>query len=113
MTNRIPKTTWAAELKHFTDRNAGRITTLEEHGPEVGAQAEERGFPLRGIAYDPKDDRVEIMLGDLAGTERHLTRSLSSVHEIDRLTDEHGGDLALRIARVDGQTILRLHRSDR
>jgi hypothetical protein len=112
MNSRMQKGAWATELKQFTDRNAGRVTTLEEHDPDLGAQEAERGYQLRGVAYDQKDDCVEIMLGDLVGTEHHLTRSLSGVREIDRLTDEHGADLALRIGRADGQTILRLHATD-
>jgi hypothetical protein len=108
MTNRIQRGIWASELKEFTERNAGRLTTLEEQDPQLGAQEAEHGYPLRGIAYDQKDDRIEIMLGDLTGTDRHYTRSVSGVREIDRLTDARGGDIALRLARKDGQTILRL-----
>jgi hypothetical protein len=107
MTTRILKRQWADELQQFTNRNAGRITRLEEHDPALGAQEEESGYPLRGIAYDRKDGRVEIMLGDLAGTDRHLTHTLSDVSRIDRLTDERGRDYALRIGREGRQTLLR------
>lgn len=107
MTTRIKKAKWAAELQEFTDRNAGRTTVLEELDSGIGAQEEERGFPLRGIAYDRKDGRVAIMLGELEGADRHLTRTISEVLRIDRLADAGGRDSALRIERPGGQTILR------
>ena len=49
-TRRIPESEWAHELQNFTNRNAGRRTLLEEQGPDLGAQLEEQGCLLRGVA---------------------------------------------------------------
>jgi hypothetical protein len=107
MTTRIPEPDWANELQIFTNRNAGRKTIIEELGNELGAQEEERGFLLRGVAYDRRDHRIEIMVGELEGTDRHLTHTVSANSSIDLETDDAGRDRALRIERPDGQTILR------
>jgi hypothetical protein len=99
---------WVAELKAFTSRNAGRRTTLEVDGPELGAQHEERGYPLRGVAYDPRDGRVEIMVGDLASVDRHLTHTLAGVTDIEVQKSHDGRDLALLVAQGEVQTVLKL-----
>jgi len=106
MTNHIPKPSWPDALQAFTNRNAGRVTILDEQGSDIGAQQAERGYPLRGVSYDHHDQRIEIMLGDLNGTEHHFTRGIPNVTGIDVLSVD-GRDAALRIQREDGQTILR------
>jgi hypothetical protein len=108
MTTRIPEHDWAQELQRFTNRNAGRKTVIEEFAESLGAQEEERGGLLRGVAYDRRDHRIEIMVGDLEGTDRHLTHTVSADSSIELVTDTRGRDWALRIQRSDGQTILRL-----
>jgi hypothetical protein len=99
---------WIRELQQFTNRNAGRRTVLEIDDADVGAQEEERGYPLRGVAYDPQDDRVEIMLGDQATVERRLTHSVEDVTDIDILRGKDGRDLALRVVHGGTQTLLKL-----
>ena len=99
---------WEAELTAFTTRNAGRRTSLEIDDPEYGALIQERGYPLRGVVYDPHDERVEIMLGDVEGTRRHLTRGIAHVESIDILQDSEGHDRVLRLAHGRGQTLLTL-----
>lgn len=109
----IPRSDWASALKGFTMRNAGRRTELEEDGPEVGAQHEESGWPLRGVAFDPRDNRIEIMVGDMASTERRLTRSIEAPSSLDLLKTPDGRDAVLRIRHgVGEQTLLRLIRAD-
>jgi len=113
MDRTIPREEWARRLQQFTDRNAGRITTLEEDAPGFGAQREEYDYPLRGVAFDPRDGRIEIMLGDMASTERHLTRAISAPQSVDLLRGPDGRDQALRIRHDnDAQTVLRLIHSD-
>ena len=99
---------WATLLRDFTQRNAGRITRLEEDHPSFGAQVEETSYPLRGAAYDPHGQSVEIMLGDQMSTDRRLTRSIAHVHALDVLTGPDGRDYVLRVAHGNGQTLLRL-----
>lgn len=101
------RTEWVGTLKAFTDRNAGRITVLEVTGGDIGAQHEETGLPLRGIAFDPHDQRVEIMLGEQAEVNAHLTRSIERPERIDVTADARGRDRALRIVHDGGQTVLR------
>ncbi|HSA55634.1 MAG TPA: universal stress protein [Gemmatimonadaceae bacterium] len=99
---------WAEELNAFTKRNAGRRAALEVDDPELGAQAQEHDYPFLGAAYDHHDRRVELMLGDFEGVQRHLTRGITNVRSIDVLRDEHGRDWILRISHGRGQTILTL-----
>jgi hypothetical protein len=98
---------WARALAEFTRRNAGRRTVLEEDGLEIGAQQAEHDQVLRGVAFDPRDGRVDIMLGEQASLE-HLTRSVDHPREIGILRDGMGRDRALRIGHDTGQTLLRL-----
>lgn len=107
MTVHIPENQWKGALQAFTQRNAGRTTTLEEDTEEFGTQDLETGFPLRGVAYDERDRRIEFMLGDLEGTEHHVTHTVSGVVGVDVWSDTSGNDVALRVQREDGQTILR------
>lgn len=107
MTKRIPESAWAIELHKFTNRNAGRSTKLEVDTPDYGAQAQEFGYPLRGIAYDSRDGKVLITLGDQASTDRHLTHSIKNADAIFVLVDVRGRDEALAISHKNTQTLLR------
>ena len=106
----IPPDQWAAELQAFTQRNVGRKASLEVDDPELGAQAQESDYPLLGVAFDHHDKRVEIMVGDLQGSARHLTRGIGNVTSIDLQKDARGHDWILRLAHGAGQTILTLNR---
>lgn len=98
-------TGWAALLRDFTRRNAGRPTQLEIDDPELGAQPAEEGLPLRGVAYDPADDRVEIMLGGHGAGAGHLTHSVAHPDRLD-LAVSDPRHAALRITHGKGQTLL-------
>ncbi|MEX2282699.1 MAG: DUF5335 family protein [Gemmatimonadota bacterium] len=109
MNTLIPRKNWVTAFNAFTKRNAGRTTWLEEYDVELGAQNVEHDYPLRGVSYDHAGHRIEIMVGDLEGTEHHLTRSIGNGLFVDLITDQHGKDQALRIERTDGgQTLLGL-----
>jgi nucleotide-binding universal stress UspA family protein len=97
---------WTSELDAFTKRNIGRRGVLEVDDPEIGAQAQEHDYPLLGATYDPHDDRVELMLGELGDVARHLSRSIGGVTRVDVLKNDRGRDIALRIAHGAGQTLL-------
>jgi nucleotide-binding universal stress UspA family protein len=101
---------WAPALEVFTQRNAGRIASLEVDDPEIGAQAQQHDYPFLGAAYDHNDRRVELMLGDMEGGGRHLSRGIGDVQSVDLLLDDQGRDWVLRIAHGAGQTILTLRR---
>lgn len=103
---RVDPSQWATVLNDFTRTNAGRRTQLEIDDPEIGAQAQERDYPLRGVAFDAHDQRVEIMLGADGAGEPHLSRSIGGVTSLDLLTDTEGNDVALRLRHGAGQTVL-------
>ena len=100
----LPAESWARELAAFTERNAGRLTTIEVDDVHCGAQAQEHGYPLRGVAYDHQDCRVDIMVG--TGTNQHLTRGIAGVRSIDILHDARGRDWILRVTHDGGETTL-------
>lgn len=97
---------WKTVLEEFSQRNIGRSVSLEINDPELGAQSQVRGYPFLGASYDHNDHRVDLMLGEMRESERHLSRGISDVHSIDVLTDSNGRDRALRIAHGEGQTLL-------
>lgn len=112
MTQQIPRSDWAAELQSFTDRNAGRITLLEEFDRELGPLDVERDYPLRGVSYDRRDDRIDIMLGDRYEPSRHYTHAIGDVLFVGRVSDGNGADQSLRILRRDGrETVLCFRRT--
>ncbi len=98
---------WAPALKRFTNRNAGRRAVLEIGDIGLGAQ-EIGGAALRGVAWDPRDGRIEIMLGEQADVDRHLTHTIVCPVCVDLLVAEDGRDRVLRILSAEGQTLLRL-----
>ncbi|HET9426659.1 MAG TPA: universal stress protein [Gemmatimonadaceae bacterium] len=102
----VDRAEWAAMLSDFSRRNQGRRGMLEVDDAEIGAQAQEFDYPLRGAAYDHNDHRVSLMFGDEAGTGHHLSRGISNVSSIAVLRGSGGKDLALRIAHGKGQTLL-------
>lgn len=97
---------WPAMLTEFTRANAERLVLLELEGEASGTQVE--GFPLRGVAYDPRDQRVEIMLGPLVGAGPHLTHAVPGVQRVDVLRDERGRDVELRLEHEGAETRLSL-----
>ena len=100
---------WARELNEFTKINVGRRTTLELDDPELGPQECGRNFPLWGVDYDPKKDRIDIMLGRSGTVEGHLTHSLPAPQEIRITRREDGRDEALHIEFRDLKVVLRIH----
>jgi len=101
---------WVRELEDFSRANTGRRTTLELNDPELGAQECGKNFPLRGVDYDPKRDRVNIMLGRSGTIDGHLTHSIPSPRDIQVEADETGRAQALQIVLEKGQVVLRVHR---
>ena len=101
---------WSERLSKFTQANAGRRARLEVDDPAVGAQALVEDYILRGVAYDPRDERVELMLAAGDGGEAHLSHTVGSVTSVDVLRDARGRDHTLRVMRGDSQTLLTLLR---
>ena len=102
---------WTRELWEFTNRNAGRRTILEVNDPGFGAQEEETDYPLKGVSFDPRDHRVQIMLGEEGSVDQHLTHSIEAAERIDILSSPDGRDEVLRIVHGGSQTLLRFVRA--
>jgi nucleotide-binding universal stress UspA family protein len=97
---------WAAVLDGVTLRNPGRPVTIEVNDPEIGAQVQARGYRLMGATYDHNDRRVDLMLGDPAGAQRHLTRTIEGVDEIALCSGTDGRDHVLELRHGRGQTLV-------
>lgn len=100
----LERSEWPGALAEFTRQNAGRASHLEIDDPELGAQPAEDGLPLRGVAYDPADDRLEIMLGDQGAGARHLTHSVTHPIRLDVAAEPRHA--VLRVTHGMGQTLL-------
>lgn len=101
---------WARELNEFTRANAGRRTTLRVEDPDLGPQECGRNFPLWGIDYDPKKDRINIMLGRSGTVEGHLTHSLQGPREVQVVRDMDERAEAIHILLRRGEATLIIHR---
>ncbi len=107
MQEAVSQNGWAQMLREVSERNTGRHTMLEIADPEMGAQWAEIDLPLQGIAYDPLDHRIEIMVGESGPKATHLTHSIAGATGVDLLAGSDGQDAVLCIAHADGQTLLR------
>lgn len=98
---RVAPSEWSSALDAFTRANVGRRARLEVDDPEID-------HPLLGVAFDPRDRRVDILLGRLGSGEQHVSRSIGGVESLDVLTDDDGKEIALRVRHREGQIILTL-----
>ena len=98
---------WPEALREFSRRNAGRSTHLEIDDPELGAQWQELALHFRGVAYEPRFRRVEIMFSD-GEAMAHLTHSIEGVCDVAVLPGADGRDRTLCIAHAGGQALLTL-----
>jgi hypothetical protein len=108
MNRQMAEQGWSARLREFSRRNAGRATRLEIDHDELGAQWQEVALTLRGVDFDARSGRIEIMLDDGERLGAHLTHSIRSATEVSVLTAADGADSVLRIAHPGGQSLLTL-----
>jgi nucleotide-binding universal stress UspA family protein len=101
---------WVQEMKEFSRANLGRRTTLELNDPELGAQECGKNFPLWGVDYDPRRDRLNIMLGRSGTIDGHLTHSISAPQDVRVEPDAEGNAQALQVRLRQGQIVLKIHR---
>ena len=99
---------WVKELKEFTLANAGRRTTLEVMDPELGVQVCGRNLSLWGVDYDPRGDRIHIMMGRSGTVDGHLTHSLAAPRGVQVVRGESGRTEALFVELQEGKVILRI-----
>ena len=97
---------WPSQLKQFTQRNAGRRATLEVDGAAIGAMLQVVELPFIGADYDHRDGRIDILLGDFTGSDRHFSRSISNPDSISVLRGSDNRDSVLCVSYEGGQTLL-------
>lgn len=97
---------WDRVLADFTRRNQGRHVRLEVQDAELGAQTPERDMPFGGVCYDPRDDRVEIMLSGLDAAAPHVTHMVVHPEQVEVMEGGSQPGGVLRIAHPGGQTLV-------
>ena len=97
---------WPSLLTQFTQRNAGRHATVIVDGADIGALVQVLDVPFIGADYDHRDGRVDLMLGDFTGSERHLTRSICGPDSVSVLRGPEAKDQALCVTYDGGQTVM-------
>lgn len=88
---------WCELLDAFTRRHAGRRASLDLQARSWGARQTGSNFPLRGIDYDPRDDRVDILLGEEGAGASHLTHRVAHPERVQIVRDGQGREVGLRI----------------
>lgn len=105
-TNVIAREEWASFLDRFTRRFAGRIVALDVNDPSRGLRAQERGSVLFGAAFDSRENRLEIILGESNGRRRHLTRVIPDPSDISALLTSTGDEEGIHVLHGTGETLL-------
>ena len=106
-TKQIPKSEWAAFLNTFSRQHEGWLVKLEIFNPDLGAQVEQTGLALKGLADewdDVKGNTIMIMAGN--ELDDHVTHSISNPTEVSLEQTDDGADVALSIKSADGTTAL-------
>ena len=101
------RATWPDFLDEFARRNAGRPVDLELHD-HLGAQTIVSGYPLLGIDAALGGRTIDVMLGDPAGTEKHLRHTVRFPTGIAVYRAPDGRDAALRITDRFGAILIEL-----
>lgn len=104
--NTVKPDEWAVVLEKFSARNDGRRVKLEVDDPDLGAQVQQAGFSLLGVAYDHHDKRIDVMLGDPQNHTRHLTRSIPGADDVSIVAGPGGPERTLRILSGRSQTLV-------
>ena len=76
-THKLEQPLWKDFFDRATKILIGTQTEIEVASLSMGAQIEAEWLPLLGISYDPKDDVIEIALGDDVD---HLIQRPREVH---------------------------------
>jgi nucleotide-binding universal stress UspA family protein len=95
-TDRTPHP-WCELLDGFTRRHAGRRASLDLQARSWGARQTGSNFPLRGVDYDPRDDRVDIVLGEEGAGASHLTHRVAHPERVHVVRDAQDREVGLRI----------------
>lgn len=102
-------TSWIPRLREFARSNAGRLALVETDGPPGPGAGDAACRFLRGIAYHPEENRIEILLGGPRDVDAGVALTVPDPVEIELQTGRDGRDASLWIARRGGRTLLRLY----
>lgn len=103
-TEQIDRASWAPFLATVTKSLDGKLAQVEVASLALGDQIAAEWLPLQGMAYDGKDDLIEVALEGVDHLIRHPRQLYTHVGP--------GGILAIAIADSDGnQQIVRLRDS--
>ena len=91
MAQELPKAEWRHFLDYISRQLIGKQVELEVASLELGDQILAEWLPLLGIAYDPKDDLIEVAL---EGYD-HMILSPRSVYV------EGGSDAVMSVEVID------------
>ena len=64
-TRKLDKKAWKTFFDRVSKMLEGKQAEIEVASLRLGAQIQAEWLPLHGIAYDPKDDLMEVTLGGL------------------------------------------------
>jgi len=102
----VAREQWASLLDDITQRNRGRITTLEVNDPLIGSQIQQSNHAFMGATWDTNDSSIALMFGGGRARTAHLTRHITGVTAVHVLQDKEGHDVALSVGHGLGQTIV-------
>ena len=99
---------WPGALQAFTQRNAGRLARLDVRDDRADVRSVEAvGYRFVGAAYDPHDERVELMLGEDRTRERRVTHTIGDVRSITIVAGDDGRrDALVVVVAGAGETTL-------
>ncbi len=99
---RLERSEWNGFCRRASRGFVGKRVQIEVVSLQVGSQFEAQRLPLLGMAYDPKSDILEMLIGELD----HLVRSPREFY----VDEELFGIVSLQIIDADGmQQIITLH----
>jgi len=109
-TTELDRSTWTAYFDRLTQSAPRLDVTIELLGAELGDQIEATSLPLGELAYDAREDVLEIALG---GRDRRLPvvlrHRIDAPRAIQALGRGDGLPSAIAIDAADGtRTLLRL-----
>lgn len=93
-TRKLTKSQWKDYFDAVSRHMGGRQVEIEVVGSGLGDQIEVEWTPLRGLAYDPDDDVMEVVTDDMD----HLIPHPRSIH----VNDDADGLHNLEVIDADG-----------
>jgi hypothetical protein len=91
---RLERNDWIGFCRRTSRGLSGKWADIEIASLQIGAQVQARHLPLLGIAYDPKSDVLELLVGEL----EHLIRAPREFY----VDEELFGLVSLQVVDADG-----------